>query len=158
MTNQKSSGRCWIFACLNVIRAKCMSHFKVDTLEFSQNYLFFWDKVIILFVHINIRENWRRGQEWTTQRHRQQWAQNIEWRQTEQHRKLKRLTTRASPNKRGRGLNPDTLEGKTVSVSYRTADVLLDVHSGKRLVLMIEESQSLHKSEMIHFIWELYTS
>ena len=45
MTNQKSSGRCWIFACLNVIRAKCMSHFKVDTLEFSQNYLFFWDKL-----------------------------------------------------------------------------------------------------------------
>lgn len=45
MTNQKSSGRCWIFACLNVIRSKCMSQFKVENLEFSQNYLFFWDKV-----------------------------------------------------------------------------------------------------------------
>jgi hypothetical protein len=55
-----------------------------------------------------------------------------------------------SPNKRGRGLNPDALEGKTVSVSYRTADVLLDVHSGNRVVLMIVESQSLHKREKIH--------
>lgn len=45
MTNQKSSGRCWIFACLNVIRTQVMKKFKVEDLEFSQNYLFFWDKI-----------------------------------------------------------------------------------------------------------------
>lgn len=45
MTNQRSSGRCWIFACLNVIRCKVMGIFKVENLEFSQNYLFFWDKI-----------------------------------------------------------------------------------------------------------------
>ena len=42
-------------------------------------------------------------------------------------------------------LNTDVLEGQAVSVSYRTADVLLNVHSGKRLVLMLVESQSLYK-------------
>lgn len=45
MTNQKSSGRCWLFACLNVLRVPVAKHFKLDEMEFSQNYLFFWDKV-----------------------------------------------------------------------------------------------------------------
>ncbi|KAK3084642.1 hypothetical protein FSP39_016734 [Pinctada imbricata] len=45
MTNQKASGRCWIFACLNVMRQSFMKAFKVDDFEFSQNHLFFWDKM-----------------------------------------------------------------------------------------------------------------
>jgi len=45
VVNQKSSGRCWIFACLNVMRVPLAKHFNVEELEFSQNHLFFWDKL-----------------------------------------------------------------------------------------------------------------
>ncbi|XP_040194502.1 bleomycin hydrolase [Rana temporaria] len=45
VTNQKNSGRCWIFSCLNVIRLPFMKKFNIEEFEFSQSYLFFWDKV-----------------------------------------------------------------------------------------------------------------
>nr|XP_027228842.1 uncharacterized protein LOC113820697 [Penaeus vannamei] len=45
VTNQKSSGRCWIFACLNVMRIPFMKACNIDEFEFSQAYLFFWDKI-----------------------------------------------------------------------------------------------------------------
>lgn len=45
ITNQKSSGRCWIFSTLNVIRIVFMKQYNLDEFEFSQAYLFFWDKV-----------------------------------------------------------------------------------------------------------------
>lgn len=45
VTNQKSSGRCWIFACLNVIRLPFIKKYELEDFEFSQAYIFFWDKV-----------------------------------------------------------------------------------------------------------------
>jgi len=45
VTNQRSSGRCWIFACLNAMRIPFIKSKSLDDFEFSQNYLFFWDKV-----------------------------------------------------------------------------------------------------------------
>ena len=45
ITNQKSSGRCWMFTGLNVLRAKVLAKYKMDKFEFSQNYLFFWDQL-----------------------------------------------------------------------------------------------------------------
>ncbi|MBN2070991.1 MAG: C1 family peptidase [Candidatus Krumholzibacteriota bacterium] len=45
ITNQKSSGRCWMFAGFNVMRPAVMERFKLDSFEFSENYLFFWDKL-----------------------------------------------------------------------------------------------------------------
>lgn len=45
LTNQKSSGRCWLFAALNVIRLPVIKHFNLEDFEFSQGYLFFWDKL-----------------------------------------------------------------------------------------------------------------
>ncbi|XP_067015155.2 bleomycin hydrolase isoform X2 [Anabrus simplex] len=45
ITNQKNSGRCWIFASLNVIRIPFMKQYNLDEFEFSQGYLFFWDKI-----------------------------------------------------------------------------------------------------------------
>jgi len=45
VTDQKSSGRCWIFALLNCMRIPVMKQLKIEDLEFSQSYLFFWDKV-----------------------------------------------------------------------------------------------------------------
>ncbi|XP_063218773.1 bleomycin hydrolase isoform X2 [Bacillus rossius redtenbacheri] len=44
-TNQKSTGRCWVFAALNVIRLPFMKKYNIDEFEFSQSHLFFWDKI-----------------------------------------------------------------------------------------------------------------
>lgn len=43
ITNQKSSGRCWLFTSLNVFRPMAMQHFNTSSFEFSENYLYFWD-------------------------------------------------------------------------------------------------------------------
>lgn len=44
-TNQGYSGRCWIFAGLNMFRHLVIKALKIDNYEFSQTYLFFWDKL-----------------------------------------------------------------------------------------------------------------
>jgi len=44
ITNQKSSGRCWLFAGLNIMRPQVIEKYKLKEFEFSQSYLFFWDK------------------------------------------------------------------------------------------------------------------
>lgn len=44
VTNQKKSGRCWIFAGLNLLREKIADDLKLKEFELSQNYLAFWDK------------------------------------------------------------------------------------------------------------------
>ncbi|RKD91636.1 C1 family peptidase [Mangrovibacterium diazotrophicum] len=43
ITDQKASGRCWLFTSLNVFRPMAMQHFNTSSFEFSQNYLYFWD-------------------------------------------------------------------------------------------------------------------
>jgi len=45
ITAQKSSGRCWLFAGLNVMRPAVIEKYKLENFEFSQNYLAFWDKM-----------------------------------------------------------------------------------------------------------------
>lgn len=45
MTNQRSSGRCWIFAATNVFRVAIQQKYNIPRFELSQAYLFFWDKV-----------------------------------------------------------------------------------------------------------------
>lgn len=45
VTNQKNTGRCWLFATLNVIRVPFVKQYNLEEFEFSQNYLFFWDKI-----------------------------------------------------------------------------------------------------------------
>lgn len=45
ITNQRNSGRCWIFACLNVMRVPFMKQYNLGKFEFSQAYLYFWDKI-----------------------------------------------------------------------------------------------------------------
>ncbi|KAF8198074.1 peptidase C1B, bleomycin hydrolase [Pholiota molesta] len=45
ITNQKSSGRCWLFATTNVIRYGIMKRLKLEDFQLSQSYLFFWDKL-----------------------------------------------------------------------------------------------------------------
>jgi bleomycin hydrolase len=45
ITNQKSTGRCWMFAGLNLMRPTARQKFNLENFEFSQNYLFFYDKL-----------------------------------------------------------------------------------------------------------------
>ena len=42
VTNQKRSGRCWLFAGLNLLRVGTMKKLGLKGFEFSQNYLMFW--------------------------------------------------------------------------------------------------------------------
>ena len=39
VTNQKSSGRCWIFAGFNIIRPAVMEKYNLKTFELSENHL-----------------------------------------------------------------------------------------------------------------------
>ena len=43
ITDQKSSGRCWLFTGLNVLRAKMITKYDLPEFEFSQNYNSFYD-------------------------------------------------------------------------------------------------------------------
>lgn len=43
ITNQKSSGRCWMFTSMNVLRPSIMAKYNIDSFDFSHNYLYFWD-------------------------------------------------------------------------------------------------------------------
>lgn len=45
VTNQKKSGRCWIFAALNTFRHKMSAALNIKDFELSQNYMMFWDKL-----------------------------------------------------------------------------------------------------------------
>jgi bleomycin hydrolase len=45
ITNQKSSGRCWLFAGLNIMRPAVIEKYNLKSFEFSQIYLTFWDKM-----------------------------------------------------------------------------------------------------------------
>ena len=44
VTHQKNSGRCWMFAGLNLFRAGAMKKMNLKNFEFSQNHILFWDK------------------------------------------------------------------------------------------------------------------
>jgi bleomycin hydrolase len=66
ITNQMHSGRCWIFASLNLIRLTAAKNLGIVDeeepidLEFSQTYLFFWDKLEkyhrSLYYYLKIKE------------------------------------------------------------------------------------------------------
>lgn len=44
-TDQKSSGRCWLFTGLNVMRASAIDKHDLGRFTFSQNYVFFYDQL-----------------------------------------------------------------------------------------------------------------
>ncbi len=45
VSNQKNSGRCWLFTGLNVLRAQVIQKYDLGEFQFSQNYLFFYDQL-----------------------------------------------------------------------------------------------------------------
>lgn len=68
ITNQKSSGRCWMFAGFNVMRPKVIHEQGLESFEFSTSYLQFWDKMeksnLYLEDVIELREADRLDREW----------------------------------------------------------------------------------------------
>ncbi|MBO7103054.1 MAG: C1 family peptidase, partial [Bacteroidaceae bacterium] len=61
ITDQKSSGRCWLFTGLNVLRSQLINQKNLEELEFSQVYLFFYDQLeksnLFLQAVIDTRKN-----------------------------------------------------------------------------------------------------
>ena len=53
ITNQKNSGRCWNFATLNVLRVPFIKQYNLEEFEFSQAYLFYWDKIERSYYFLN---------------------------------------------------------------------------------------------------------
>ena len=47
VTHQKRSGRCWLFATLNLFRPSTMKMMNVKNFEFSQAHIHFWDLSLI---------------------------------------------------------------------------------------------------------------
>ena len=45
ITNQESSGRCWLFTGLNVLRAQAIDQHNLDELKLSPNFIFFYDQL-----------------------------------------------------------------------------------------------------------------
>ncbi len=45
ITDQKNSGRCWIFAGLNILRPLVIKKYNLKNFEFSQSYVAFYDKL-----------------------------------------------------------------------------------------------------------------
>jgi bleomycin hydrolase len=43
ITDQKSSGRCWMFTSMNVLRPLVIEKYNLPDFDFSHNYLYFWD-------------------------------------------------------------------------------------------------------------------
>ncbi len=68
VTNQKSSGRCWMFAGFNVMRPKVIHELGLEKFEFSAAYLLFWDKMeksnLYLEQVIELRNEDRLDREW----------------------------------------------------------------------------------------------
>jgi bleomycin hydrolase len=68
ITNQKASGRCWMFAGFNVMRPKIIHDLGLEEFEFSAAYLLFWDKMeksnLYLEQVIELREADRLDREW----------------------------------------------------------------------------------------------
>ena len=59
ITDQQSSGRCWLFAGLNILRPGVIEQFNLEDFEFSQNYLFFYDKMEKANLFLNYVIQWR---------------------------------------------------------------------------------------------------
>ena len=57
ITDQKSSGRCWMFSSLNLFRPGVMKKFNTSEFEFSESYLYFYDLLEKANLFLNNMEN-----------------------------------------------------------------------------------------------------
>ena len=68
ITDQKKSGRCWMFAGLNTLRPQVMRDHRMEEFQFSTAYLQFWDKMeksnLFLESIIELRESDYLDRDW----------------------------------------------------------------------------------------------
>jgi bleomycin hydrolase len=57
ITDQKSSGRCWMFSSLNLFRPMAMKQYNLSEFEFSESYLYFYDLLEKANLFLNNMEN-----------------------------------------------------------------------------------------------------
>jgi bleomycin hydrolase len=57
ITDQKSSGRCWMFSSLNLFRPMAMKQYNLTEFEFSESYLYFYDLLEKANLFLNNMEN-----------------------------------------------------------------------------------------------------
>jgi len=57
ITDQKSSGRCWMFSSLNLFRPMAMKQYNTTEFEFSETYLYFYDLLEKANLFLNNMEN-----------------------------------------------------------------------------------------------------
>jgi bleomycin hydrolase len=57
ITDQKSSGRCWMFSSLNLFRPMVMKQYNLAEFEFSETYLYFYDLLEKANLFLNNMEN-----------------------------------------------------------------------------------------------------
>ena len=57
ITDQKSSGRCWMFSSLNLFRPMAMKQYNLAEFEFSETYLYFYDLLEKANLFLNDMEN-----------------------------------------------------------------------------------------------------
>ena len=57
ITDQKSSGRCWMFSSLNLFRPAVMKKYNIAEFEFSESYLYFYDLLEKANLFLNNIEN-----------------------------------------------------------------------------------------------------
>jgi bleomycin hydrolase len=57
ITDQKSSGRCWMFSSLNLFRPRVMKKYNLAEFEFSESYLYFYDLLEKANLFLNNMEN-----------------------------------------------------------------------------------------------------
>lgn len=57
ITDQKSSGRCWMFSSLNLFRPMVMKKYNLAEFEFSESYLYFYDLLEKANLFLNNMEN-----------------------------------------------------------------------------------------------------
>jgi len=61
-TNQKNTGRCWIFAALNMLRRSVIKENNLpENFEFSQSYLFFYDKLERMNYNLGLIEKFKQS-------------------------------------------------------------------------------------------------
>jgi len=59
VTDQKSSGRCWMFSGLNTLRPSARKSLGISEIEFSESYIFFYDKLEKANVYLEAMARYR---------------------------------------------------------------------------------------------------
>ena len=61
VTNQKSTGRCWAFAGLNILREDVIKKCNLDYFELSESYIAFYDKLERFYLYLKLLKKYKKA-------------------------------------------------------------------------------------------------